>query len=158
LARIENTPVDASSSGIVLTDVDHPLGAGTAKIAPLEGTKVPLAILNAWKLERGRPFAFGGPRGPSGEPPGRPFRSDGSPISWLMGDLHRRELPPIATREDVARLIESIGIAPHGALAERIARYGEHHSMSSLTFQPNPVPGPMITRYLLADLLAEGTD
>jgi hypothetical protein len=137
---------------------NRPLAIGTTRTAPLADEIVPRAIRNAWKIERGRPFAFGGRRGPSGEPPGRSFSPHGAPISWLMADLHRRAVPPIVKLGDVKALVEEIGLSKNGALAERIEGYARHSSMSALLFPSNPTPGPMITRYVLADVLAGGAD
>lgn len=128
-------------------------GAGAPSVVIGAGD-LPKDLLGAWKVEHGHgsrlwsgPAASGTQR--------QEVSAHGAPISYLMGDLWRRDVPP-ASGKWVKSLCAELGVRGDSRLGQRLARMALAPEIQRL--QDSEMPPRALTRYLLAELLALGAD
>lgn len=116
--------------------------------------ELPKDLLGAWKVEHGHgsrlwsgPAASGTQR--------QELSAHGAPISFLMGDLWRRDVPP-ASGKWVKSLCAELGVRGDSRIGQRLARMALAPEVQRL--QDSEMPPRALTRYLLAELLALGAD
>jgi hypothetical protein len=114
------------------------------------------SLRNAWTIEHGRappaPFADG--RSPDGAPRPRRYNlADKIPISWVMADLHRRDLPPLVPGT-AGDLVRAMKLDPEG----EIARYLVHFDKLTHLLKNPDEPFGVATRFALAEILSRAAD
>ncbi|MFO0726688.1 MAG: hypothetical protein U1E65_23070 [Myxococcota bacterium] len=126
----------------------------TAPSVVIGAGNLPNDLIGAWKLEHGhRSRLWSGPAANGTKL--EELSAHGAPISYLMGDLWRRDVPP-ATGKWVRAWCAELGVRGDSRLGQRLARMALAPEVQRL--QASEMPPKALTRYLLAELLAQGAD
>jgi hypothetical protein len=137
----------------------------------LLGVTLPADVAEAWHFDTGRPPALGLRSADGLAAPARLAAGEPIPISVLMADLHRLDLPAIDDRGNIEALVSASGMAPTGSLAKALRQvvrrpwldpqgcaYRAPLDRLVMLLLGQGVPPKVVGRYALADLLAQSAD